>query len=209
MKKVAMPSEAQIKKWKAEFGQVHQITPNTDQPDIFCIVRHPKLEDIVMSSELGGRDKYKIGNLQLTSCWLYGDEAIKTDVELSNAAALKMGGIFKVYSSKIEYIDLTPEILQEIPKDKQERVKIQTKLRKITVEVNGVEKSAFFVKPSLEDIEKANLGNGVIEEGTIYLQECWLYGDEALRSGDDEIRFAAYLQALNLIRRFTASVEKL
>lgn len=204
-----MPTEAKIQEWKKQHGELHKITPDPKRPEIFCIVRHPKLIDIVSSSQLGGQDEVKIGELQLNDCWLDGDQRVKTDYELLSAAAKKMGGIFRVYDTKVEYLSITDELLKDIPADKHDRVKSDGEIRKLIVFVDGVEMAALLTKPNLLDVQKANTASNIVDEGTIYLQECWLMGHEELKSGSDEIRFAAYLAALNLLRRFVAEVEKL
>lgn len=211
---VKMPSAAQIKSWKEQFKAIHKITPDPTRPEIFCIVRHPKLIDIVSSSELGGGDEIKIGSLQLTDCWLLGDERIKSDIELLRAASKKMGGLFKVYKNSVEYISVTAEILKSIPVEQIDRVKADGEVRKLTVIVpdetgKPIKKSAWLRKPDMLDVEKAETGGDPIAMGTIYLQECWLSGCKDLKEGEDEIRFAAYLAALGIFRRFTADVEKL
>lgn len=204
-----MPSDAQIQAWKKEHNEIHKITPDPERPEIFCIVRHPKMNDIIMSSELGGSDEIEIGRIQLESCWLAGDETIKTNFELLKAAALKMGGVFRVYGTQVMFLELTQDLLTKIPKEKHDRVLPDGEIRKLIVIVDGVEKSALLARPNLLDTNKAKTAKNVVEQGTIYLQECWLSGDEELKSGNDEIRFSAYLAALGLIRSFAAKVEKL
>ena len=120
-----------------------------------------------------------------------------------------MGRIFRCYDYKVDYLEINDEILKAIPAEKLDRVKADGELRKLTVFVDEVEKTAFLTKPGLEEVKKAETALNVVAEGTIYLQECWLSGDEDLKSGSDEVRFAAYLAALSLLRRFTADVEKL
>ncbi len=230
-----MPTEAKIKQWKKEHGSLHKITPDPSRPAIFCIVRHPKLNDIVSSSQVGGSDELKIGVCQLNDCWLDGDARIKTDAELQKSAALKMGTLFETYESKLEYISVTEAILKDVPADKLERVKADGEVRRLTVFVetfaeklarlNAIENNktdsvvsevkdpvqlvAILMKPNFEDLEKADTANDPIARGTIFLQECWISGDEALLKGTDEIRFSAYLASLRLFRTFTSAVEKL
>lgn len=204
-----MPSPGKIKQWKSEHGEIHKITPDPSRPDIFCIVRHPVLMDIVSSSAIGGQDSIKIGISQLNDCWLDGDGRIKSNVELLRAAARRMGTIFRCYSHEMEYLPITDDLLKEIPLDKHDRVKSDGEVRKLIVNVDGVDKSALLAMPGMLDIEKADTASNPVDRGTIFLQECWLSGDEDLRSGTDEIRFAAYMQALSLLRTFVAEVEKL
>lgn len=208
-----MPSEAKLNAWKKDHNAIHKITPDPNRPEIFCIVRHPKLNDISSSSELGGNDQVKIGIVQLNDCWLDGDVRIKTDIELLRAAALKMGAIFKVYDYSLEFLPVTADVLKSIPADKLDRVKADGEVRKLTVTVmedqKPVKKSAWLCKPDMFDVEKAETTNDPLSQGTIYLQECWLSGCKDLKEGDDETRFAAYLAALGIFRRFTATVEKL
>lgn len=199
-----------INQWKKEHGQVYKLIPDPSRPGLFCIVRHPKIEDIVLSSTIGGSDKIKTGKSQLETCWLGGDESIKTDAELNRSAALQMGKIFEVLPSGIDYIENVETLKFEWPTDAHERAKQDGSIRRIWVQSSPkVVLEAFLFKPSLEDLEKADTASNIVERGTIFLQECWICGDEELKTGSDEVRFTAYLQALNLFRHFTADLVKL
>jgi len=208
-----MPAEGKLSSWKKQHNEIHKITPDPSRPEIFCIVRHPRLLDISSSAELGGTDEQKQGEIQLRDCWLDGDQRILTDSELIRSASIKMASIFRVHSVNVEFLPVTDEILKSIPSDKLERVKADGEVRRVTVIVpvdgKDVKKACWLAKPSLEDVEKASTASDPISMGTIYLQECWLSGCKDLKEGDDEIRFAAYLGAINIFRRYTAEVEKL
>ncbi len=204
-----MPTEAQIREWKKQFVEIHKITPDPARPNIFCIVRHPNMGDVVSSHELFGTDPIKGGGMQLQNCWLYGDESIKHDIELNRAASNMMASLFRVYAREIEFLDLTDELLASVPESAKARVKTDATLRRITVKVADKSLSALLFRPTLEDVAKAELAQNVAMKGACYLQECWIIGDEELKTGSDEIKFAAYLAALHLIRTFTAEVEKL
>ena len=211
-----MPSTTQIALWKDSFKELHKITPNPEKPEIFCIVRHPNISDITASVTMGGDDSFKTGFSQLVDCWLAGDERIKEDLELSKSAALIMGRIFKVYSATIDFLDVTNEVLETIPEPNKERALKDGQIRRLKVILSYDKNnqplktlSAVLHKPNISDLEKTETANNSIDSGIIFFQECLIKADQELLDGDDEIRFSAYLACNSLIRRFTATVEKL
>lgn len=217
-----MPSAAKIAEWKKQFKQLHKITPDATRPDIFCIVRHPNMLDIIASSDVGGADDFLTGKSQLIDCWLDGDDRIKTDPELLKAAAVKMGYIFQLKTTRMEYLSADHEIVigllndSSIPSEAIARVKAAGELRKLTVvlDVNaeGEETTAvaYLFKPELIDFEKASTGANFSTSGMIYYQECLITCDDVLKdNSDDEVMLSVYLCANAIFRNLAANVEKL
>jgi hypothetical protein len=227
MKAFEMPAQAQIDKWKKEHGALHKITVKvTGQPDAICIVRDPKVSDIQQSSALGGNDEYLIGKIQLENCWLAGDERIKTRLSVSQAAAKKMAAIFPVFPFQVDTVFLDSELTQEFTKLGVDQEKIQELVstglvRKVTI-LNGryaimdagIDKreviTAYFKEPDLAVQEIVDLVSDFLDKGKLYIQECFITGDERFKSHTSEpIAFAAYLAGNALMETFTSEVEKL
>jgi len=219
---IKMPSAAKIAQWKKEFKQIHKITPDQFRPDIFCIVRHPNMLDITSSAKIGGDDDFLTGKSQLMDCWLEGDERIKTDPELLKSAATKMGYIFQLKTTRMEYLSVDNETVvnllnnPSITADAIARVRAAGELRKLTVvlsvdaEGKETKAEAYLFKPELMDFEKASTGSDFATSGMIYWQECLITCDEILKTtDDDEILLSIYLVANAIFRTFVSQVEKL
>lgn len=212
-----MPSAAKIAEWKKEYHQVHKIVPDASRSDIFCIVRHPSMMDIISSAKVGGADDFLTGKSQLLDCWLAGSEVIKTDPELLKAASIRMGYIFQLKETKIEYLPISDEKVQVLLTntaligDVINRIKNAGEVRLLTVEISETEKAeAFLFKPELLDMEKASTGSDFVSSGMIYFQECLITCDEVLKNTtDDEILLSLYSACNSIFRTFAASVEKL
>lgn len=212
-----MPSAAKIAEWKKEYHQVHKIVPDASRPDIFCIVRHPSMMDIIASAKVGGADDFLTGKSQLLDCWLAGSEIIKTDAELLKAASIRMGYIFQMKETKIEYLPISDEKVQALLTDTTligdviNRIKNAGEVRLLTVALSDTEKAeAFLFKPELLDMEKASTGSDFVSSGMIYFQECLITCDDVLKNTtDDEILLSLYSACNSIFRNFSASVEKL
>lgn len=222
-----MPSEGQIKQWKKDHGALHKLTVIVPgHESAICIVRAPKVSDISYSSAMGEGDEFKIGKLQLDSCWLDGDERIKTRLAFTKAAALQMGKIFEVFPWEVKSIDVTKELLEKLKTqgvsvDVIDKVATEGIVREITILEGAVpimkeEKdirrkvSALFRCPDLEVKEKSDTASDFLDQGSVFINECFLSGDNELKDHSSEpIAFASYMAGHALIEKLTTEVEKL
>ena len=214
---IKMPASSQIAEWKKQHGEIIKLNVG----DTFCIVRHPNLQDIDMSATLGEGDEVKIGQIQLDNCWLYGDEKIRTNHGLLKSAAKQMGYIFPVFEYEVNDTPVTTDLLKELTAKKVDPKRIKSVevlgyVRQITVYVPSTnpkkpdeEVKALFVEPDLEIEAKAATGSSFLNQGSVFLQECFLTGDDRLLNGEDPVKFASYMAGHVLLKRYTTKVEKL
>lgn len=222
-----LPTEGQIAKWKKQHGTLHKLTVKVPgQEDAICIVRPPKVSDISMSAQLGNGDEFQIGKLQLEACWLHGDERIKNRLAFTQAAAIQMGRIFEVFPWTIETVDVTKELIEKLTTQGVDaevisRVSDEGVVRKVVI-LNGTKPvlkdgedqreklEAIFCQPNLKIKEKADLMTEFLDQGSVYIKECFLSGDERFKNHSDEhIAFASYMAGNSLLEQLTAEVEKL
>lgn len=233
-KEYQMPTQGQIDNWKNQHGHLHKIVVKVPgESDAICIVRPPKISDITQSSNLGEGDSFKIGNIQLTNCWLHGDERIRKRFSIKKAAVDQMSMIFQVYPFTVESVKLNEEILKSLNDSGIDpaillKVKEEGMVRKVTI-LNGAKAEmvedkespsgfrdkrekieAYFQCPDLSIIEKVNTMTDFIDQGIIYINESFLYGDKRFKDGSDEhVSFAAFRAGHSLVEHFTTEVEKL
>lgn len=67
----------QIAAWKAEHVYVYKLKSNN--ADKVCYLRKPTRQELSFASTAGATDALKFNDSILKSCWLYGDEEIKTN----------------------------------------------------------------------------------------------------------------------------------
>jgi len=211
------PTPVQIESWKKQHGEIRQLNVN----DATCIVRMPKLEDVDMAQTIGKDDEVKTGLIQLRNCWLAGDEKILNDLDYTLNASRIMGRLFPVLECTLEDVKLVTALKKQVPEDKIQKVEEDGIIRKMSVKVKVLKRDlkgnpiewdeavGYFRKPDMEIRDKAIDASTFIQEGKVYVDECWLFGDERLRTGADEIRFQAYTHGHFLIKRHTVEVVKL
>jgi hypothetical protein len=98
------PTQTQIKQWKAEHGEIHQIDiPLDDKGTIAtAYVKKPDLTIIAASAKYAETDPIKSGLIMLNSCWIDGDKAIMENDEAKLSAIRELGKLFKVRVSTIK-----------------------------------------------------------------------------------------------------------
>lgn len=220
--KFKQPTAKQIADWKKEHGEIRMLVIG----DTFCIVRFPTILDLDQAIALNTDDEHLLGASQLESCWLYGDPKVKEDLGLYRAASKKMGLIFPNYYREVHDVEVTPELIQELKKstvstDQLKKVQeLQTVLRKITVFVptgkiletglNEFEQvSALFFQPDQSVLDKVASIPSYINKGTLFLQDCWLSGDDRLLKGEDPIKFSACVAGHALLKDYEVEIVKL
>ena len=76
--KTATPE--QIAQWKTEHVSVYAL--KSASADKICYLRKPTRQELSFASTAGATDPLKFNDSILRSCWLYGDEEIKTNDSL-------------------------------------------------------------------------------------------------------------------------------
>ena len=222
-----MPSEAQIAKWKKEHGVLHKLTVKVPgKEDAICIVRSPKVSDISQSATLGEGDEFKIGAIQLNNCWIDGDERIKSNLAFLQAAAVQMGRVFEVYPWNVQSEEVTNAFIEKLKTQGSDaelisKVQLEGVVRCVTITLgskailkDGIDTretiKAYFKQPDLAIKEKADLVSDFLDQGSVYINECFLFGDARFTDHSDEhIAFAAYMAGHSLLEKLTAEVTKL
>jgi len=97
-------TEAQIKKWKAKYGEVYAIEVKMDDEGTIATgyFKKPDLNIISAAAKFAEVDPIKSGTVMLENCWLGGDEDIKLNDEAKLAAIKKLGEIFKVKEAEVK-----------------------------------------------------------------------------------------------------------
>lgn len=207
---IQMPSANQLKAWKDQYGSIFKLTL-TD--NCWCIVRKPSIEDISMSSTLGKGDQIKMGQLQLQSCWLFGDESIKTDYSKTLEAAQKMNSIFRLLPATKTLVDISDSYITGTKFNSELLPFVGKQLFLIGVveelETGDVVTHQAYFSAANEDIRNAANANGdFIDQALVYAQSCYVAGDDLLNRGD-EVKLATLFQCHNLFVEYESKVEKL
>lgn len=92
-------TQEQIEQWKQKHGEIFQVVVE----DKVCYLRKPTRAIIsattAVASQSGG---IKSNEVLLNSCWLGGDEAIKTDDAYFFGASQQLAGIMEIKSSELK-----------------------------------------------------------------------------------------------------------
>ncbi len=100
MKKI---SQAQIKRWKAQYGDVYAIEVKLDEQEkAVGYFRKPDLNIIAAASRFVESNPIKTGEILLENCWLDGDDLIKTDDEAKMGVMTQLGKLFKVKEAEVK-----------------------------------------------------------------------------------------------------------
>jgi len=96
-------SEAQIKRWKAKYGEVYAISVKDENgEDLTGYFRKPDLNVIAAASKFAEADPVKSGIVMFENCWLGGDEAIKDDDEAKLGVIKSLGQLFKIKEAEVK-----------------------------------------------------------------------------------------------------------
>jgi hypothetical protein len=90
--------ENQIEEWKAKHGEIFKITVDGK----IAYLRKPNRKDLSYLSVVAKNDYIKANEILLNSCWLGGDEEIKTNDEFFLSAIAQLGNMIKVKGSELE-----------------------------------------------------------------------------------------------------------
>ncbi len=98
-------SQAQIKRWKSQYGDVYAIEVKLDDKGKQKAVgyfRKPDLNIIAAASRFADTDPIKSGEVLLENCWLDGDDVIKTDDEAKMGVLTQLGKLFKIKEAEVK-----------------------------------------------------------------------------------------------------------
>lgn len=93
-----MVSQEQIQEWKAKHGDVYKITSGDKE----CFLRSPKRKELSYASLAGKDDPLAFNEVILKSCWLGGDEEIKTNDAYFIGASKVIGDVIQIKEAKLE-----------------------------------------------------------------------------------------------------------
>lgn len=93
-----MVSQEQIQEWKVKHGDVYKITSGDKE----CFLRTPKRKELSYASLAGKDDPLAFNEVILKSCWLGGDEEIKTNDAYFMGVSKVIGDIIQIKKSKLE-----------------------------------------------------------------------------------------------------------
>lgn len=96
---------AQIKKWKQDHGEVHQIdVPLDDEGKKIATgyFKKPNLEIMSAAAKYAESDPVKSGSVLFENCWLDGDQQLKNNDEAKLSAIAQLGQLFKVRAASIK-----------------------------------------------------------------------------------------------------------
>jgi len=100
---VGEASDAQIKKWKSQTSEVHEIRVKDEEENIHvCYVKKPDLDIIGASAKHAESDPVLSLLIMFNSTWLGGSEKIQTDDEMKLSAMKSIKTIFKVREAEIK-----------------------------------------------------------------------------------------------------------
>lgn len=200
MKKYELPHPARIAGMKKEHGQLHKLSVLISENETaVCILRHPRLEDISMSFAIGDDDKDAQAKIIFQNCWLEGDERIMFVKD--SEYVIPDAGIFRSIAKQALYLFAS---LKFTVQDEGENRSIS-----VTTHDGEVLKGTF-KNPDLLACEKASTASDFLAKGAVFANECVIdapavFFDES----DHEISFAVYMAGHLLLKKYTASVEKL
>ncbi len=86
------PTEQQIKAWKKEHGDIFMLQVE----DKVAYLKKPSRKALSYATATAAKDPMKFNELMLNSCWVAGDEEIKTDDSFFLAAAAKIAELIEV-----------------------------------------------------------------------------------------------------------------
>lgn len=81
---------------KRQYGEIHEITVlDRDGSDIKCYLKEPGRDDLRPVLAVLGHDSIRANEILLASCWIEGDERIKTDDYLFFQASPLLAGLIQ------------------------------------------------------------------------------------------------------------------
>jgi len=94
---MAEVTNEQVEAWKAKHGNVYKI----EVEGRTAFVKEPDRKALSYAGSVGSKDPIKFNEIILNSCWLGGDEEIKTNDSLFLGVGAVLGEIIKVSEATI------------------------------------------------------------------------------------------------------------
>lgn len=91
-------TEVQIETWKKAHGDIFLI----EIEDASCVLRTPTRKDMSYASAGASGVAFKVNEMLFDSCWLGGDEKIKTDISYFLSAIEKFSSVVEVKEAAIK-----------------------------------------------------------------------------------------------------------
>jgi len=91
-------TKEQIADFKAKHGEIFKIKVDGKS----CLLRKPNRKELGYASVAGKENPLKFNEVILNSCWLAGDEEIRTNDTLFLSASAKIAEIIEVKEAELE-----------------------------------------------------------------------------------------------------------
>lgn len=91
-------TKEQIADFKAKHGEIFKIKVDGKN----CLLRKPNRKELGYASVAGKENPLKFNEVILNSCWLAGDEEIRTNDTLFLSASAKIAEIIEVKEAELE-----------------------------------------------------------------------------------------------------------
>lgn len=88
----------QIKEWKDKYKDVYMISVDERS----CYLRRPTRKELSYATMAAKNDPLKFNEVILSSCWLDGDDEIKTDDYLFLGASTQIANIVQVKEAELK-----------------------------------------------------------------------------------------------------------
>ena len=96
--KATVPTPEQIEAWKKKYGSIFQLNVG----DLSCILRKPTINDLSAANAVAINDTFAYSRVILISCWLTGDEEIKTNDDYFLTAHRRLGEMIEIKEGEIK-----------------------------------------------------------------------------------------------------------
>jgi len=95
---MAEVTEEQIAEWKEKYGEVYKLKVE----DAVCYLKEPDRKTLSYATTVGQKDPMKFNEIMLNSCWLGGDEIIKTKDSYFLSASTKLAELIQIKEATLE-----------------------------------------------------------------------------------------------------------
>lgn len=95
---MAKVTKEQIAEWKDKYGEVYKLAIEDKE----CYLREPDRKTLSYATSVGQKDPMKFNEIMLSSCWLGGDDDIKTRDSYFLAASSKLADLIQVKEAILE-----------------------------------------------------------------------------------------------------------
>lgn len=100
MKEIGKATAAEIKSFKAKYGEVHEVVSVKEGEKHFTYVKKPDLNIISASAKYAESDPVQSGTIMFNSTRIGGSDVVIEDAELKLGVIQYIGKIFKVVEAE-------------------------------------------------------------------------------------------------------------